>query len=70
MNSIIIFVSTVVVNESHLTSPKRIGTGGLLKYLTGVFHAVEWERACSFFCMSFSTDCLGAQVRVTLNFYH
>ena len=61
MNNIIIFVSTVIVGESHILSPKRIGVSGLLKYLTGVFHAIEWERACSFFCMAFSADRLTAQ---------
>ena len=34
----------------------------MLKYLSGIFHAVEWERACSFFCMAFSTDALAGQV--------
>ena len=64
MNNILIFVSTVIINESHITNPKRIGPRGLLRYVTGIFHAVEWERACSFFCMAFSTDHLSAQVGV------
>ena len=58
----IIFMSTVVVNESHLATAKRIGQSGLLRYISGIFHAVDWERACSFFCMAFSDDCLVGQV--------
>ena len=56
------FMSTIVVNESHLASPKRIGTSGLLRYISGIFHTVEWERACSFFCMAFSDHSLVGQV--------
>ena len=59
----IIFVSTVIVNESYVASPKRFGTAGQMKYISGIFHAVEWERACSFFCMALSADRLVGQVR-------
>ena len=66
LNGFAMFVSTVVVHESHVVKPKKIGASGLLRYLSGVFHAVEWERACSFFCMAFSTDRLIAQVWIDL----
>jgi hypothetical protein len=54
-------MSTVIVNESHLLTPKKIGSSAL-KYMSGIFHAYEWERFCSFFCMVFSVDQLVAQV--------
>jgi hypothetical protein len=51
LNSPAIFVSTVLVNESHLTYPKKIGTSGSLKYMSGIFHTIEWERAGSLFLL-------------------
>jgi hypothetical protein len=59
-NDNVIFLSTVVTNESHLTQPKKIGGAGL-KYMAGIFHALEWERFASFFCMAFSAEKLVAQ---------
>ena len=46
-----------------MVEAKRIGSAGLLKYISGIYHAVEWERACLFFCMAFTADRLVGQVR-------
>ena len=66
LNGFAIFVSTVIVRESYIVDAKKIGKSASLKYLSGIFHAAEWERACSFFCMAFGSDRLTAQVCLSL----
>jgi hypothetical protein len=67
-SSIVMFASTVITKESHIVTGKKIGNTRL-KYIAGIFHAIEWERACLFMCMVFSTDKLSASAGVTCTYH-
>ena len=66
LNGFAIFVSTVIVRELYIVDAKKIGKSASLKYLSSIFHAAKWERACSFFCIAFGSDRLTAQVCLLL----
>ncbi|KAF6740914.1 hypothetical protein DFP72DRAFT_392403 [Ephemerocybe angulata] len=53
-------LSSVMCKESHLLEPPPRGL--TQKWLTGVFHQHEWERAVGFICTTFERPVLAAQL--------
>jgi len=55
-NPLVVFLSTMVVTQSNLITPKEVTPGRFTHSIQGFLATIEWERLVGFFCQVFDTD--------------